>query len=750
MCYYCFTDFEEMATANKHLTRGHILAQLGRENYLKAKGLPVNTSSISGENASRNNCVNEYKVVASDMDRQPEDAPEVMDGDGNELHISCGYSSVNEDDGEVVLKKSEDRYALRKLMPKYKNVGVYDFPSSSDESKDSEEEYVPDCGTDDEKMTDSTDEDDQCSTSSTVVCSLPTTDSEAPVTSVQVMQTNNTKGKRSYDKRDYCLFCSKPYSRVTKHWDSIHGKEPELLEIRNERHEPTKEWLVIFLRNKGNHMHNCSVIKEGKGELVVSYRPSSWRDPNDYRVCADCLGYFSRKELCNHKCKAPKSIPTKKGRVANKAAMLLPAPDSAKQEVMTVLIGMKKGRVKRTILGDELIMKLASKLYLRHGQKRKDTVRARVREVGRFLVAIQKMDKLKNATLKDCLRPQMFRKVIDAVRSVAKFDASQMTYQKPSVAIKLGHTLNKCAQILRGVAIETSEKETEEAANQFTVLCELEWSEEVAHGARKELYDRKRNAQKRLPLTSDTKRMVDFLKREIALSKEKLESAENDIASVWRHLAEVALAYLIIFNRRRQGEVSKITVDELTKAKCGSTSNEIESCLTEMERQLCRLFYRLEIVGKRGRTVPLLMDVNMFDTLRLLNRKRLQAGVSTDNMYIFALNNYSSSAHIRGSDCLRKFSVMCGATHPETLRSTSFRKHVATMSQILSLKDNELDMLAQFLGHDVRTHREYYRLPDDTLQLAKLSKLFLLMEKGSLKNLSGRTLDSVLLEVDAG
>lgn len=72
------------------------------------------------------------------------------------------------------------------------------------------------------------------------------------------------------------------------------------------------------------------------------------------------------------------------------------------------------------------------------------------------------------------------------------------------------------------------------------------------------------------------------------------------------------------------------------------------------------------------------------------------------------------------------------------------------MSQLLSLEDNQLDLLAQHMGHDIKTHRDYYRLPEDTLQVAKLSKLFLLMEQGNVKNLSGRTLDNVLLEVEAG
>ena len=69
----------------------------------------------------------------------------------------------------------------------------------------------------------------------------------------------------------------------------------------------------------------------------------------------------------------------------------------------------------------------------------------------------------------------------------------------------------------------------------------------------------------------------------------------------------------------------KTTVDELSKAKCRGTSTGIESCLclVEMEQQLCKLFYRLEIAGKWGRTVPFLMDGIMFDSLSLLNTERL-------------------------------------------------------------------------------------------------------------------------------
>src|SRR6218665_2066833 len=116
----------------------------------------------------------------------------------------------------------------------------------------------------------------------------------------------------------------------------------------------------------------------------------------------------------------------------------------------------------------------------------------------------------------------------------------------------------------------------------------------------------------------------------------------------------------------------------------------------------------------------------MFQTITTLNHRRIEAGISGETPMSLPITNIS---HIRG-----KFARNCVTKHPETLRSAAFRKHVATASQLLSLEDNERNMLT--------------RLSEDTLQLAKLSKLFLLMEQGSVKKFSGQTLDKVVFGVE--
>ncbi|KAJ8958082.1 hypothetical protein NQ314_006451 [Rhamnusium bicolor] len=78
-----------------------------------------------------------------------------------------------------------------------------------------------------------------------------------------------------------------------------------------------------------------------------------------------------------------------------------------------------------------------------------------------------------------------------------------------------------------------------------------------------------------------------------------------------------------------------------------------------------------------------------------------------------------------------------------TITSTRLRKHVSTMVQLLNLKDHELDALAQFLGHDIRVHRKHYRLQDETIQLAKISKILVNFNNGKLSSMKGKSLDEI-------
>ncbi|XP_058469013.1 uncharacterized protein LOC131443414 isoform X1 [Solea solea] len=173
---------------------------------------------------------------------------------------------------------------------------------------------------------------------------------------------------------------------------------------------------------------------------------------------------------------------------------------------------------------------------------------------------------------------------------------------------------------------------------------------------------------------------------------------------------------------------------------------DLDWALSEVEKTLCRHFTRIVIRGKRGRPVPILVTQKMVNALELLVLERKACGVLEENGYMFA--RPAAKTHFRGSDCLRAFSGACGATCPKALTSTRLRKHAATLSTVLNMTDTEMDQLANFLGHDIRVHREFYRLPEKTLQLAKVSKLLMALEQGRLAEFHGKNLDEITIGPD--
>jgi hypothetical protein len=127
-----------------------------------------------------------------------------------------------------------------------------------------------------------------------------------------------------------------------------------------------------------------------------------------------------------------------------------------------------------------------------------------------------------------------------------------------------------------------------------------------------------------------------------------------------------------------------------------------------------------------------------------MNSKRSIVEIPPENNYVFA--RLLSTSPLRASDCLRKLAIQCGAKCPANLTSTRLRKHIATTSQILNLQECELNLLAGFLGHDLHVHRNFYRLPQYTLQWAKVSKILLAFDSGQIAAYKGKSLDEIDVE----
>ncbi|KAL8608782.1 hypothetical protein ACOMHN_065519 [Nucella lapillus] len=392
---------------------------------------------------------------------------------------------------------------------------------------------------------------------------------------------------------------------------------------------------------------------------------------------------------------------------------------------------------------DELILKLGQKIFAKCAARthQHQYVRQKVREMARFLIEFRKLDPVES--LQEVIDPTKYHTCVEAVRNICGFDMMKGKCKNPSTALKLGHSLGKCTKIMKSSAIQNEDETAKTKAHNFFELLQEEWKTDISTVALETMQLNRYNKPKRIPLTKDIQKLHKHLEERAQDLHKQLSESETDNCSKWRDLSEVTLAKIVLFNRRRGGEAERIEVEQVEQGLSGKNLQEdILNSLSKFEQALAKKLERIEIRGKRGRRVPVLLTERHKQRVECLIKKRPH---NVESIFLFPRGT-DTKTPLRTSDILRKFSRECGAEKPELLTSTSLRKHIATMSQILNLKEHELDALADFLGHDIRVHRQFYRLSEDTIQLAKVSKLLLELESGRLTRHTGKTLDEIQVD----
>jgi hypothetical protein len=96
-----------------------------------------------------------------------------------------------------------------------------------------------------------------------------------------------------------------------------------------------------------------------------------------------------------------------------------------------------------------------------------------------------------------------------------------------------------------------------------------------------------------LPLTKDVVRIKEFLDVQIEICVQKL-SVEYDY-SAWRNLLELVVCSLVVFNKWRGGETSKMLVSAFCNRPDWKSSgmDEIVTTVTPLELQLLNRFLLL-------------------------------------------------------------------------------------------------------------------------------------------------------------
>ena len=406
-------------------------------------------------------------------------------------------------------------------------------------------------------------------------------------------------GCRRYDKTYSCYFCGIETAKLPRHLRTRHKDEPEVLRIEAIAEKKLKSKELDRIRLKGDFYHNLNVMKSG-GVLKVIRRPN----PDDvvsfrqFVPCTHCLGFVQKHELWRHVTKCQfneKKDDSKHSKLRFESEMLLYGSKDTGSTVFTqsILSIMRQDPVSFEAKRDDLILKFGHSLFEKGGSAKATYITQKMRSLARLLMEVREVTNNGGAVLSDFITPTHFDDIVLATRNLCSHTANPQndhlsSFERPSLALKLGHALKKGAMILRGMALRQKDIENKQNVEMFLELLDSEWSTKISSAALRTLSDGQFNKAPVLPVTEDLMKLREHLLAEIPKKTgELLLKPELD---KWRCLAEMTVARILTLNKRRGNEGSKVEIGQfLDRPKWSQVSvEEMTRSLKPLELELCK------------------------------------------------------------------------------------------------------------------------------------------------------------------
>lgn len=526
-------------------------------------------------------------------------------------------------------------------------------------------------------------------------------------------------------KKTTCKFCE--FDIISKHFarhlQRKHADEREVIEIFATNVKSTeRKKLLSLLRNEGN------LDSAIRGQI----KPKKWLkgaeiSEHDYAICIHCKAYYKRLSLSRHikKCFAKKvnesvskanvqgsliqsvvysACNRKYGDLLNKMAV--------KNEIFSK---MRPDSITSTAISDIIIIHYGEDLLKKNKKKRSlYHISNKLRECGRFLLEMRNIGNYTD--ILSTLTPESFDDAIEATKRISKYDCEKRGFGAPSFALHFGTTLKDLSDLTNKLTLRNkipiSSHDTEKKLielKRFKKIVSSQWSTEIGSLALKDLNEKAASKPKLLPFTEDIIKLKKFVEQIAEDCYAQLQNTKSE--ELFRTLAETTLVLTILHNRKRVGDIQYLeweTYRQQTHQTVSSIQTELATSLTENEKFLTKQYKRIISIGKGSRPVTILMPKNIQKYFAIISALRQNSTwFSAENTYLFTYPY--STKWINGCAVIRKYAKRCKAKYPELLTSCRLRKHIATVTQVLSLKGNEIDQLAKFMGHTTKTHEAFYK-----------------------------------------
>jgi hypothetical protein len=258
-----------------------------------------------------------------------------------------------------------------------------------------------------------------------------------------------------------------------------------------------------------------------------------------------------------------------------------------------VLNGMWHDEITSAVKSDALTIHFGMALHRRHGRQRKYDIAQRTCQLARFTTAVNELypDDGKKISLEGCIPAGRFEHVLNATEKLcSQFDdpTGRPLFGNPSLGLKLGHSLIKCAEIKKGLGLKTENKMMVDEADAFLALHKAEWTNYISALSLASLKRRRYNNPQVLP---GLVKLKQFQEAEIPALKVQLQ--KQPTYTLWRQLLELVYSRIVIFNKRRGGETVKCLLEAfVNRPKWEQVANDaLVKTLQPIEQKLLQRFF---------------------------------------------------------------------------------------------------------------------------------------------------------------
>ncbi|KAF5278522.1 hypothetical protein FQR65_LT15671 [Abscondita terminalis] len=415
-------------------------------------------------------------------------------------------------------------------------------------------------------------------------------------------------------------------------------------------------------------------------------------------IVTEDTGLFAPKNIAKHHrvCSGRVANMYPVAKVAKLAGKYIPKDAPLESYLLDTLLGeLRDGEASATIKNDYALRLFAKKLAVAHKTSKHHSANNRqvLRRCARLLMEIRQID----STIKhfeDVLQPDKYEIVIQSIYNMCILKGANFEFGLPTIASQLNHYLKELPQLLRTEYLKQGYADDSlqiQRLKNFLVVHDREFNVYISKSANTTAIKNRFKKKTILPSTED----------------------------------------IVLFNTYIK-TMAMNSYDDLLKHGFDNYKLEI---------MLAKHYQKMEVLGKRERRLPVLLNLTQITYLNLLLKYRVAFGVSEDNEFLFGTS--FKLGHLDASVVIRQFSEQCGATNPTSLRGTLLRKQVATLSQMLHLNENEMQQLADYMGHDFEVHKSYYRKPELNQQTTVLAKFFMTVGDVDVAKYKGKSISEL-------